>query len=1452
MSCILQSGEELTLFPLLRQVHSLPLLPDSLKGLTFPELLVSLPCQGNLNKHSPPLSRLSGLIQELKQNEELSPLLSQLLTFYREYRHQLIELEGEERSAWIAGPLRLFARFESGTLHLFSFRSRGGAESIGTLSTQEEPPPLLSQEIAQLLFPHIEGLHGSIDQISSLALIEKKDWRGRNPLHHATLNRQIEQCKRLVELGVSINSQDFDGRTPLHLATLTRDLPLVQWILKVGGDPTLLTSEGKSALDFALESNCDEIAWLFLEGEAAPQTSSASSSSSSSSSSSLDFEGVHYRTFEAAYRSKNVAQQILSLEKLALIYLERRDFIRSAHLLNGAAALAINPRLQQLIFNQLERLEELFLFHRFGIKRKKEAATPIAQLRQELERVRSGIAKRLEEGLEVKEVQELLTKSYQALLSLMIDESIALLGRGYPDSFAVMGLGSMARREMSPYSDLEFAFLISNPSEENRSYFRDLNELLTLRVINLGETSFKLIQGKEADESLVPSGFSIDIGGLSPLGTKEVYELIGTPKELAYFQTEEWFSQHDSQVILVNAMRTVSCVMGDARLVNAYQKEISRHLDRRTGERIARLSREAALEEVDDFVKSSSLRRVGSLPDPRYPIEHSYLQLHELDERLAKDGRVWRRWNDSIQTPIDLIGRLLGSPLREHRALGLMRGYLEEFNPRLEQTIELRAFDIKKQLYRLPQSVISSLALFYDLKSNNTLEQIDELQARALLSKEGGDQLKSTIRSILKLRIIAHLFYKSEKEILYHSQQKVSEEDNLLLFDSNLAELVNRAYDTLISLHEHLTEFVKDNPLAFRDFKIYRQKSIYALSSDLAIFQIPELRPFITDRQELAKRSIALDPNNSAASTAFGLIQDELGNPQEAIRRFEEALSLLNEEHRGQPHHRVAEALRNLAGAYRSTGEFNKAIDLYNASIAMYQRLYQNKPQRDLGRALNELGELYAEMQQTSLASRYYLKAYEIYKKPAIKEMSKGDLARIEGQLIYLYLDLKGFDRAIEEYTRLLKNPFLSDLDRASTHQGLGEAYLELGELDRSVFHFNLSDGLYKEVYKSNPHPSQATPLIGLGRAYAGLKGFSASFGYCNQALEMMRIFYEGRPHPRVAEGLDALGEAYEMSEELEKAVESYNASLLIMREFYQGRAHRKTAALLKKLGTLYQSLNQLSMAIERYQEALSITRSFYQGKPHKETAELLMKLGELYLLSEESLQAIQYYEYSLEETRLVNGDFPAQAICDLLTKLKGLYSSLGDSEGAKRSSSLLRSYYLAAGNYAIEAEEFEIAEIAYAGFFEEESDQERVDDLESADVYMGLGIALEKLKKIDDAVGFFEGALDLYQSLNGDPLKRAQVMKRLGTVYSELNQFDKASDLLEKGLAIYRELGEEHNDTISEILLTLSDVYLELEEVEKSTSCLNEALSIRRSLTDELIRRYQALQSSLEVEDKS
>ena len=151
---------------------------------------------------------------------------------------------------------------------------------------------------------------------------------------------------------------------------------------------------------------------------------------------------------------------------------------------------------------------------------------------------------------------------YKRLVSMLVKECEGRLGQP-PCDYAMIALGSVARMEATPFSDLEFVILYADPSIGDKiSYFRVLTHFLHLKVINLGETILPALaieqlndfQASDPDadswfyDSETPQGISFD-GAMpwaskTPLGrmateSKPALELIKTPEDMAELQDEE-------------------------------------------------------------------------------------------------------------------------------------------------------------------------------------------------------------------------------------------------------------------------------------------------------------------------------------------------------------------------------------------------------------------------------------------------------------------------------------------------------------------------------------------------------------------------------------------------------------------------------------------------------------------------------------------------------------------------------------------------------------------------------------------------------------------------------------------------------------------------------------------------------------------------------------------------
>ena len=86
-----------------------------------------------------------------------------------------------------------------------------------------------------------------------------------------------------------------------------------------------------------------------------------------------------------------------------------------------------------------------------------------------------------EETEEIKRLCNRISVKMKQFLATIINECLELLGTP-PCDHEVIVLGSLARNEMTPYSDFEWAILTNSEEEECKVFFRNLTNLVHLQV----------------------------------------------------------------------------------------------------------------------------------------------------------------------------------------------------------------------------------------------------------------------------------------------------------------------------------------------------------------------------------------------------------------------------------------------------------------------------------------------------------------------------------------------------------------------------------------------------------------------------------------------------------------------------------------------------------------------------------------------------------------------------------------------------------------------------------------------------------------------------------------------------------------------------------------------------------------------------------------------------------
>ncbi|CAB4000188.1 tetratricopeptide repeat 28-like [Paramuricea clavata] len=305
-----------------------------------------------------------------------------------------------------------------------------------------------------------------------------------------------------------------------------------------------------------------------------------------------------------------------------------------------------------------------------------------------------------------------ISKDMIDFIQMLIEECTSVLGNA-PCRFAVIGLGSLARNEMTPYSDMEFAILLEDgaETESNLEYFRNITRYFHLKVLNLGETILpsmgitSLNDFYSGDPARMwffddgPKGCSFD-GAMPwaskyPLGrketqTKEAIELIKTPGNMAALQSEQLAIKEGYH--LADVLATSVFVTGDEELVKLYNVKVNESLQDPSDQ---------------DMLTNGSKRGFESLNE------------------IVEDFSLYFKWSEA--------GKM---------------------------------FNVKKELYRFPSLVLNSLTFYYNLDSRNTWEIVDEMQKKQLITEDEAHNLNFILATASELRIRSYLGKDEQREKL--------------------------------------------------------------------------------------------------------------------------------------------------------------------------------------------------------------------------------------------------------------------------------------------------------------------------------------------------------------------------------------------------------------------------------------------------------------------------------------------------------------------------------------------------------------------------------------------------------------------------------------------------------------------------------------------------------------
>ena len=818
-------------------------------------------------------------------------------------------------------------------------------------------------------------------------------------------------------------------------------------------------------------------------------------------------------------KEKNLQKSAEIIHKLAIVYRKRSpdkiSLIKCVGLLN--AALARNPSNASHIEKDLLEVHNhiLQLADAKGettsfTSKAKNVAVAVTQLRTEVNnflentllkneiagRANQEITQKMQESKisSMKQINQIISYQYTSIMADVFEFSQDVMGRP-PCEYAVVGMGSLARKEITPYSDFEHILVLEEQEDYllNLEYFRWLSVISHVIILGLKETiipSLNIFNLNDSRSTLGNWFYDEQTRGISfdgimvhackfPLGRQEktankpwITELIKPVGEmLKYLCSEESLK---NGYHLSDILTQVCFVFGRRKIYNQFESGVILHLERNTKEQTMQEVKEQTKKDLDQF---SARFRLASLKS------YDTINIKQLVYRtstlfIVALGRIHKIFANSSFDVISELAKIgVITENTQHKLLYAVAIACE---------IRLRVYMKKKSQHDNAVDLRETKNVKKFLDIVGIMTTINYFQISYCLQCEVAKHLGLTklhfYSNPLLINITICIAFGLEDFRTVLTKRAALETNSTLDgfdFDVCIEELEKGTKFELDFFEKNMIRLQKKyqlfKPVFGRRINVFEidKKQIESIASYLYSAKVyDEALEFYQYLLTFYENQPGELRGMADTLAAVGLCLNKLDRSAESLDYNKRSLEICQRiSQNEEKDKRLALSLNNLGTVLMNTRDFEEALRYLKKALKIYERVSVNADRdSNIAASLNNIGLCLSEIDEYSESLRFSKKALEIYQRISVDELSDEKVAITLHNIGFSLAASKEYHESLPYYHRSLKlyqtiSLFEEkDVCIARTYKHIGHSLLGLNNYDESLTWFKKSLKIYQNI----------------------------------------------------------------------------------------------------------------------------------------------------------------------------------------------------------------------------------------------------------------------------------------------------------------------------------------------------------------------------------------------------